>query len=111
MKKISDKIIEVWWNLKWYFKYECKLIRKLNIQNPFKWLRYKLGLEKSWRTGYRTVLTCTKCGDSIHSPWSGAFVSCSCDAIFIDETPYYYRAGGNIGSFTVELERLYNEKK
>ena len=42
-----------------------------------------------------TKIKCKHCGDIIESKYSGQFVQCSCGKIYIDETEYYCRVGGN----------------
>lgn len=38
--------------------------------------------------------TCKFCNDTIYSKYSGEFVECSCGKLFVDQTPYYGRYGG-----------------
>lgn len=40
-------------------------------------------------------IKCKICGDIIEGDKKGTLISCKCNACFIDETPYYYRIGGN----------------
>lgn len=47
---------------------------------------------------------CKKCGDIITSTHRHDFVSCKCDAIFVDGGNAYLRRGGDIGSF-IELSK------
>lgn len=42
-----------------------------------------------------TKIKCLKCGDIIEGDRRGHLISCSCEACFIDETPDYYRVGGD----------------
>lgn len=42
-----------------------------------------------------TKIKCKHCNDIIESKYSGQFVQCSCGKIYIDETKYYCRVGGN----------------
>ena len=42
-----------------------------------------------------TKIRCTLCNDIIEGDGYGHLITCKCGACFIDETPYYYRAGGN----------------
>lgn len=56
--------------------------------------KYNL-MRKQWTEGYRTVLTCPHCSDSIFSAKSGQYVSCSCGAFSIDQTPQYCRIIGD----------------
>lgn len=44
------------------------------------------------------------CNDIIESKYSGQFVQCSCGKIYIDETEYYCRVGGNLGDFELVKE-------
>ena len=46
-------------------------------------------------------LQCTHCGDTIHSSYSGEYVSCKCGAIAVDQTEYYARMIGNEGDYLV----------
>lgn len=59
-----------------------------------------------WQRGYRTVITCLKCEDEIYSRYSGEFVACSCKTVFIDETPYYQRIGGDRQNFDWEVKQI-----
>ena len=38
---------------------------------------------------------CKKCGDTIEGDKKGTFITCSCKSVYIDETKYYVRVGGN----------------
>lgn len=40
-------------------------------------------------------IKCLKCGDIIEGDKKGHLITCKCEACFIDETPYYYRVGGD----------------
>lgn len=40
-------------------------------------------------------IKCKKCGDILEGDGKGTFITCSCKAIFIDETKWYWRVGGN----------------
>ena len=42
---------------------------------------------------------CAKCKDIIYSRSSGEFRQCSCGAIYVDQTPYYGRYGGETKDF------------
>ena len=42
-----------------------------------------------------TKIKCLKCGDIIEGDRQGTFITCKCKACYIDETPYYYRVGGD----------------
>ena len=66
---------------------------------------------ENWRKGYRTVLTCSECGESIHSRKSGQFVTCSCGLTSIDETPYYVRVIGTSDKITSKLFAELGEDK
>lgn len=46
-------------------------------------------------------LYCNKCCDTVHSKWSGDYVSCKCGAIAVDQTEYYTRIIGNEGDYLV----------
>ena len=40
-------------------------------------------------------IRCKLCGDIIEGDKKGHLIVCKCQSCFIDETPYYYRVGGN----------------
>ncbi len=61
---------------------------------------------KRWKEGYRTQVTCTKCGDKLVSKYSGQFSMCSCNLVFVDQTPYYARIGGDPLEMTIEEIKL-----
>ena len=44
-------------------------------------------------------LYCNKCYDTVHSKWSGDYVSCKCGAIGVDQTHHYTRMIGNEGDY------------
>lgn len=46
-------------------------------------------------------LQCTHCNDTINSSYSGAYVSCKCGKIGIDQTEFYARMIGNEGDYLV----------
>jgi hypothetical protein len=46
-------------------------------------------------------LYCNKCYDTVHSRWSGDYVSCKCGAIGVDQTHHYTRIIGNEGDYLV----------
>lgn len=46
-------------------------------------------------------LYCNKCCDTVHSKWSGDYVSCKCGAIGVDQTHHYTRIIGNEGDYLV----------
>ena len=48
-----------------------------------------------------THLQCTHCDDTIHSSYSGEYVSCKCGKIGIDQTEFYIRMIGNEGDYLV----------
>lgn len=52
----------------------------------------------------RNAAQCAKCGDIIESKHRHDFVSCSCDAIFIDGGHDYLRGGGNPEDFISLVE-------
>ena len=39
-------------------------------------------------------IKCKKCGDIIEGDKKGHLIFCSCHSCYIDETPYYWRIGG-----------------
>jgi hypothetical protein len=47
-------------------------------------------------------VTCNKCGDKIHSKYSGEFVTCKCGAISVDQTKWYQRYIGNPEDFKMK---------
>jgi hypothetical protein len=53
----------------------------------------------------RNRLRCKKCGDVIESKYRHDFVSCKCNAIFVDGGNDYWRYGGDLEY----VERLDNE--
>lgn len=57
-----------------------------------------------------TKLKCLKCNDIIEGDRRGTLISCSCNACFIDETPYYYRIGGD-GNYIAMIDENGNETK
>lgn len=50
---------------------------------------------KEWQIKWR----CRACLDVIYSRSSGEFRSCKCGSIYIDQTPYYSRHGGEPSNF------------
>jgi predicted phosphodiesterase len=56
----------------------------------------------------RNAAQCVKCGDIIESNHKHDFVSCSCDAIFVDGGMDYIRIGGNLEDIILMTE--YQEK-
>lgn len=46
-------------------------------------------------------LKCTHCEDIIEGDGKGTFISCKCGKIYVDETKYYWRIGGNKGDFEI----------
>lgn len=58
-----------------------------------------------------TKIKCTHCGDIIESDNYGKFVSCSCGKIYIDETQYYVRIGGNKGDWEMIKEKSNDKNK
>lgn len=42
-----------------------------------------------------TKIKCLQCGDIVEGDRRGHLISCKCGACYIDETPDYYRIGGN----------------
>lgn len=67
--------------------------------------------KSKWYAGYRTVLTCLACKTAIYSPRSGQFTSCKCDEIFIEETPYYCRIGGDTEEYKIEYLKMADTPK
>lgn len=51
------------------------------------------------------IVECNKCGDKIHSRYSGEFVTCRCGAISVDQTDYYIRYIGEPQDFKKEDEQ------
>jgi len=48
-----------------------------------------------------TKIKCLQCGDIIEGDKRGHCLSCSCGACYIDETPYYYRIGGDYSKINI----------
>ena len=46
-------------------------------------------------------LCCKICGDTVHSKWSGDYVSCKCGRAAIDQTHEYTRLIGNKDDYEV----------
>jgi len=46
-------------------------------------------------------LQCAHCDDTIHSSYSGEYVSCKCRVIGVDQTEFYTRIIGNEGDYLV----------
>jgi hypothetical protein len=46
-------------------------------------------------------LYCKICGDTVHSKWSGDYVSCKCGQAAIDQTHEYTRLIGNKDDYEV----------
>ena len=63
--------------------------------------------KEDWNKGERLIVTCSECGDQIHSKWDGQFVGCSCGKIYVDQTPYYCRIGGEPGKYSTHTKILY----
>ena len=60
-------------------------------------------MEKEWPPLYS--YRCKKCDDTLQSKYPGEFVMCSCEALYVDQTPYYVRIGGNME----DIEEIKNE--
>lgn len=61
---------------------------------------------------WQQKVRCAQCNDIIYSKTEGAFTTCSCGAIAIDQTRYYSRYIGNIDDFIMEKScKGYEEKK
>lgn len=56
-----------------------------------------------------TKIKCKHCGDIIESDGKGKFVQCSCGKIYIDETEYYCRVGGNKDDWEIVKEDKENK--
>lgn len=41
------------------------------------------------------IIKCKNCNDVLVGDNCGTFISCKCGKIYIDQTPYYVRIGGN----------------
>ena len=48
---------------------------------------------------WQRKVKCAKCEDVIYSRYDGEYVSCSCGAIAVDQTPFYARHIGNTTDF------------
>ena len=51
-------------------------------------------------------LYCKICGDTIHSKWSGDYVSCKCGRAAIDQTHEYTRLIGNECDYEIIQEEV-----
>ena len=51
-----------------------------------------------------TKVKCKHCGDIIESKYDGDWVKCSCGKIYVDETKYYCRIGGNFEDWEIVKE-------
>ena len=49
---------------------------------------------------------CKICGDTIHSKWSGDYVSCKCGRAAIDQTHEYARLIGNECDYEIKQEEM-----
>lgn len=49
-----------------------------------------------------TTIHCLICNDYITGDKQGHLISCKCGACYIDETPYYYRIGGDFDKIEIE---------
>ena len=57
-----------------------------------------------------TKIRCLKCGDIIEGDRKGHLINCSCKSCYIDETPDYYRIGGDPEFITI-FDNEGNEKE
>lgn len=57
-----------------------------------------------------TKVRCKHCGDIIESKWSGDWVQCSCKKIYVDETEYYCRIGGEYEDWEIVEDVQNNDK-
>ena len=60
-------------------------------------------MEKNWPPLYK--YRCKKCGDTLQSKWPGQFVQCSCKSMYLDQTEYYTRIGGDME----DIEEIKND--
>jgi len=51
-------------------------------------------------------LYCKICGDTVHSKWSGDYVSCKCGRAAIDQTHEYTRLIGNECDYEIKQEEV-----
>ena len=51
-------------------------------------------------------LYCKICGDTVHSKWSGDYVSCKCGRAAIDQTHEYTRLIGNECDYEIKQEEM-----
>lgn len=51
-----------------------------------------------------TKIKCAKCEDIIEGDMRGNMISCKCNSVGIDETPFYYRVNGNPEDVLVERD-------
>lgn len=54
-------------------------------------------------------IKCKKCGNIIEGDKKGHLIFCECKSCYIDETPYYWRIGGNREDFEEVKEIEENE--
>ena len=57
------------------------------------------------RKEWQYDVSCRKCGDTIHSSYSGEYVICRCGAIAVDQTPHYQRFNGEPKDFIMPKEK------
>lgn len=56
-----------------------------------------------------TKVRCKHCGDVIESNGRGKWVQCSCKKVYVDETEYYCRIGGNEDDWEIVKEDKENK--
>ena len=57
-------------------------------------------------------IKCLKCGGIIEGDKRGHLIFCQCKACYIDETPYYYRVGGDPDYIEeIKKEEQWQQKK
>lgn len=57
-----------------------------------------------------TKVRCKNCGDIIESDGRGKWVQCSCKKVYVDETEYYCRIGGNFEDWEIVEDVQDNNK-
>lgn len=80
---------------------EWSIPSEKNIAVYYEYLLKKGYIKKPKPLENVVQLYCNKCYDTVHSKWSGDYVSCKCGAIGVDQTHDYIRMIGNKGDYLV----------
>lgn len=59
-----------------------------------------------WESGFRLVLTCKSCEDSIYSSFEGELVECKCKLIAVEQTKFNTRSIGEESTFTSSFSKV-----